>query len=205
MGDFEDFIDELGIRDDDGLPAPTWRATIRRGKLMLTAWAPFLITNGPVANLFADRDRAGVAIADLTILGDENDEVSVRYWASGANRDDADEVLATWAEDVGFRRLWLPDCTVVELQLRPERLDRASVNCPTCRSRWSDATPEFWLHVRESRMFPKWCPICGCELPQWVVKAPKEGFKPEAGLESGGPTRASVSHRSRELRQRGSR
>jgi len=178
VGDLEDFIDELADLDGEGLPAPTWRATIRRGQLTMTGWAPFLITSGPLGNLFGDRERAGVAIADLTILGDDADEISVRYWSPGRHREEADEVLATWAEDVGYTRLWLPDRVIVELERRPERLEGATVICPTCRARWSDATPEFWLTVRQAKAFPRWCPMCGCELPQWQVETPPSKQKP---------------------------
>lgn len=189
MGDFDEFIDDLVAGEDDGLPAPTWRATIRRGQLTLTNWAPFLATNGPLGSVFPGRQRAGVAIADLTIHGDDADEVSVRYWAEGTDRAVADALLTTWAEDVGYRRLWLPDF-VVELEPHPERLERAAVRCPTCRAHWSDGTPEFWLLVRGAKVFPKWCPLCGCELPQWQVVPPATRRKSNRG--SSGDERKSV-------------
>ena len=171
MGDFEDdFIEELAGQFGNETPIPTWRATIRRGKMMLTGWAPFLTTNGPMGKLFEDCERAGVAIADLTVLGDEGGALGVRYWAKGPDPEETYEVLASWAEDVGYEKLWLEDCIVVDLQRRPERLKRATVICPVCRSRWSDATPEFWLTVRNAKQFPKWCPLCGCEMPQWTVE-----------------------------------
>ncbi len=168
MGDFEEFIEEFMGEADDGVPVPSWRATIRRGRLMLTSWAPFLITGGPLGTLFPARRRAGVAIADLTNVGEG--ELAVRYWSPGPDRAEADGVLIGWARDVGYRRLWMDD-RVIELEPDPERLQEASVSCPTCRAGWSDATPEFWLTVRNAKTFPKWCPLCGCELPSWTVKA----------------------------------
>ena len=185
MGEFEDEFDRLGDADEHEVPRPTWRATIRGGRLMLTQWAPFLITGGPAGTLFRGRRRTGVAIADLSLHGEDADEITVRYWLEGADRASADEVLRTWAGDLGYRRIWLPD-RVVELETDPERLERASVSCPTCRSRWSDGTPEFWHMVREAGMFPKWCPMCGCELPQWTVEAPVDRSEKTPG---NGPAR----------------
>ena len=81
-------------------------------------------------------------------------------------------VMTTFALDYadGHRRLWLPD-RLVEIERDPEAITHASVRCDVCHARWSDGTPEFWLGVREAKAFPKWCPVCGCELPQWVTRA----------------------------------
>jgi hypothetical protein len=172
MGDHDDFPDEFGSGFDPGLeldepPDPTWRATIRRGGLTLTGWAPFLISEGPLATLLPARERAGVTIADLTIYGADDDEVSVRYLALGTGREVADAKLTKWAQTVGYSRLWLPNRLV---DLQPTALiGEASVRCPTCRSQWRDSTPNFWSIVRDAGSFPKWCPMCGCELPQWTV------------------------------------
>lgn len=169
--DLNELLDELtGISQP---PDPNWRATIRRGRLMLTDWAPFLIAQGPPGALLAGRERAGVTIADLTLHGEANDELSVRYWATGTGREAADELLADWATTLGYRRLWLPD-QLLELEPDPERFETAVTSCSTCRSRWSDSTPEFWLGVRRAGQFPKWCPMCGCEMPQWSIHPPDE-------------------------------
>ena len=175
---FNETFEELFGEDVE--PDPTWRATIRRGRLMLTNWAPWLITSGPPSNLLPARARAGVTIADLTIHGAENDEVSVRYVVRAEN-DHADEVLLDWAQRVGHKRVWLPD-HMVELDPDPELIVPMTVRCDVCRARWSDGTPEFWLVVREGKAFPKWCPICGCELAQWTsprerAPAPSRGGK----------------------------
>ena len=177
MDDFEEFLNNLTDEDGNGISVPTWRATITRSRLTLTNWAPFLITNGPLGNLFDGRRRAGVTIADLTVL--DEDEISVRYWSEGGDREEANEVLLTWAEDVGYKRCWLPDRIIAELRHVPERFSRATVRCPTCRARWSDGTPEFWATVRKSRVFPKWCPMCGCEMPQWTVAEPDPATESE--------------------------
>lgn len=113
MGDHDDdFLDELAryLEDDgDEPPSPTWRATIRRGKLMLTDWAPFLVGPGPLGSLLQGRERAGITIADLTLHGGAADEVSVRYWVTGTGREEADQRLTDWAAAVGYKRIWLPD------------------------------------------------------------------------------------------------
>lgn len=168
--DFEEIFDELLGGDGEPEPTPTWRATIRGGRLMLSGWAPWLITGGPLGNLLPARARAGVTIADLTVHGADNDEISVRYLVRAEPEDQAQEILLDWAQRVGHKRVWLPDCSVVELEPNPERITRVSVRCDVCRARWSDGTPEFWLGVREAKAFPKWCPVCGCELAQWTSR-----------------------------------
>lgn len=167
--DFDEIFNEL-TGADTGDPTPTWRATIRRGRLMLTSWAPWLITGGPLATLLPARARAGVTIADLTIHGADNDEVSVRYLVRAEPEEEAQEVLLDWAQQVGHKRVWLPDCIMVELEPDPEQIARVGVRCDVCRAHWSDESPEFWLGVRGARVFPKWCPVCGCEMAQWTSR-----------------------------------
>lgn len=173
---FEDFDGMFEF--DDGLPGnpviepespPTWRATIRAGKLMLTAWTPWLFTSGPVASLLPSDARTPVTIADLTIHGRDNDEISARFCLRREPYEKAEDILVEWARQVGYKRFWLPD-RLLELERDPEALTRASVRCDICRAKWSDATPEFWLIVRASKAFPRWCPACGCELPQWTTE-----------------------------------
>lgn len=183
--DFTESFDELAGEDGEPELTPTWRATIRRGRLMLTAWAPWLITGGPVAALLPARARAGITIADLTVHGEDNDELSVRYLARAKPAEHAQEILLEWAELVGHKRVWLPDCIMVELEPDPKRLSRATVRCEVCGSRWSDGTPEFWLGVREAKAFPKWCPVCGCEIAQWTT-APDHSRKPTKPAKAAG-------------------
>ena len=146
--DFNEQFDEIfGGEGDTPELTPTWRATIRRGRLMLTGWAPWLITGGPMGNLLPERARSGVTIADLTIHCEDQDEVSVHYLVRTDRDYDPEEILADWAQQVGHRRIWFPD-RMVELPPDPDQITGVTVRCDNCRARWSDGTPEFWLGVR---------------------------------------------------------
>lgn len=170
MDEFEEhFQHRPEESDDEPELTPTWRATIRRGKLTLTGWAPWLITGGPLGTLLPARARSGVTIADLTLHGADDDEVSVRFLVRAKPTEPADDLLIDWASKVGYRRVWLPD-GLVDIERDPQAMTRASVRCDVCLARWSDATPEFWLGVRQEKAFPRWCPMCGSELPQWVTR-----------------------------------
>jgi hypothetical protein len=129
---------------------------------------------GPLGSLLRARERAAVAIADLTLHGEDSEELLVRFHAAGRMRDEAERVLLEWASRVGYRRVWFPD-RMVEIEPSPEQIGRASVRCPTCRAGWADSSPEFWLSVRKQGAFPMWCALCGCELPQWTVSADRRG------------------------------
>ncbi len=96
---------------------------------------------------------------------------------------------------VGYRRVWLSD-RVVELEPDPARIATAEVRCPTCRTRWEDSSPEFWLTVHESRNFPHWCPLCGHEMPEWKLQ------EPERPRRHGGPAPARLQARVRSGRVR---
>ena len=120
MDEFEEhFQHRPEESDDEPELTPTWRATIRRGRLMLTGWAPWLITGGPLGTLLPARARAGVTIADLTVHGADNDELSVRYLVRAEPDGAGQEVLLDWAPEVGYSRVWLPDCIMVELDPDP--------------------------------------------------------------------------------------
>lgn len=169
--DFDDILNDLlGEGYEDGPRAPDFRVTIRDNTLTLTQWAPWLANGGPLGNLFRARERHDVTIADCTVVGEDKDELVVRYRSAGASRPQAEDTLLGWAETVGYRRAWLPG-RVEALSGGAERLVRASVKCPTCAARWSDANPEFWLAIRESHQFPNICMICGGLLPQWTVRS----------------------------------
>jgi hypothetical protein len=185
MDDFDfDELFEL-LEDGDDEPDPSFRATIRRGRLTLTNWAPWLFRCGPLGALVRERERCGVAIADLTLHGEDDDEVSVRFYAAGPKREEAERILIEWAARVGYRRVWLPD-RLVEIEPAPEQtIGTAAVRCPTCLAHWADAQPEFWLQVRESGAFPMWCPACGCELPQWTVRGERKDAPEGKGSGSG--------------------
>jgi hypothetical protein len=96
MGDDED-IEEFFTDEGDEPPAPTYRLTIRTGRVMLTDWAPWLAHAGPMTNLLRERGEAGVAIADLTHLGEDGTEIAARFYADGGDRAGAERALLRWA------------------------------------------------------------------------------------------------------------
>lgn len=165
----EEFNFEFNETEEaEGPPDPMFRATIRTGRVMLTHWAGWLASGGMWNGMLEARGRAGVAIADLTVAGGGEGELMVRYLSEGRSRADADEALCEWGTHLGYERIWFPDY-VVDLEDEGETSSRAEVRCPVCGSRWHDSTPEFWEMVRNAGTFPKWCVICGWELPQWKV------------------------------------
>jgi hypothetical protein len=145
---------------------PDFRATIRGGRLVLVVdWGPWLASCGPMY-AFLDRcARAGIAIADLTVIRGEGDvavELIVNFVCGGTERDR--EALLAWAESVGYRRVWF-DAEVHELDHEPA--GAAEARCPSCRSRFVDASQPFWQMVRRRGAFPSACPVCGGDVPQW--------------------------------------
>jgi hypothetical protein len=145
---------------------PDYRLTIRRDTVLAIDWHPWLATGGPMATMLYDRGRAGVALADLTVLHEDElaAEAIVRF-LTGDNVK-ARATLTRWAGEVGYRRLWLPG-EVVELPGPAEAL--AETRCNGCAVRLYDDGPDFWDHVREAGRFPAACPLCGADLPQWRV------------------------------------
>jgi len=112
------------------------------------------------------RARAGVAIADLTVIRDDGGVaaeliVDVRCGASPGSR----QALCAWAARVGYRRAWL-DAEVVELEPIPGGV--AHTRCSGCRVRLVDADASFWAFVRHRGAFPSTCVLCGADLPQWT-------------------------------------
>lgn len=153
---------------------PDLRVTIRRdGVVRAVTWGPHLRLCGPTATLLEARDRAGVTLADLRILRDEEDgpatEVIVES-LTGTVRPDAHRVLADWAALLGYRRVWLPG-DVRTLDTVDHALagcgGKVQTHCTTCRGRLADGTPAFWRWVRTLGFFPCACPLCGGDLPQW--------------------------------------
>ncbi|MFX8696334.1 hypothetical protein ABTM58_19810, partial [Acinetobacter baumannii] len=88
---------------------PDFRVTIRRdGVVRLANWMPWLTTNGPVYTMLHARGRAGVTIADLSVIHGEDgeaEEVIVDVLCEGLawHR----EALLEWASFTGYRRIWL--------------------------------------------------------------------------------------------------
>ena len=147
---------------------PDFRVTLRRdGVVRLVDWGPWLTTGGPLHTLLDARGRAGVFIADLTVVRDDDGAaaelvVDVRCGNRPAQR----EALVQWATHVGYRRLWM-DGEVVELAPTPG--GRAETRCSGCRVRLVDADVSFWEFVRQRGAFPTSCCLCGADLPQWTV------------------------------------
>ncbi len=150
---------------------PDFRATIARGSVRLVDWTPWLATSGPLNTLLQERGRAGVAIADLDVIreDDEATELVVRFLAG--DRPAARAALRRHARDAGYRRLWLPDQV---LDLPAWRPGRASTRCSGCRATLTDGEPGFWAAVRSSGCFPTVCPLCGSDLPQWCQIPPPD-------------------------------
>jgi hypothetical protein len=161
-------MDEIDIDERDAPLEPDFRATVVDGRLTLSDWQPFLLRGGPARSQLRSRRDAGVAIADLRRWrnDDGSGELCVEF-VSGGDRDRAERVLEGWALLAGYSRVWFPD-RVVELD--PDAVPAfpsVRTTCPTCDAGWDDEAPEFWRHVHASGCFPRVCPICGGELPQW--------------------------------------
>jgi hypothetical protein len=151
---------------------PDFRATVRGGCVRLVDWAPWLARSGPLQTLLHARGRAGVGIADLTVLrdGELADEVIVDFVTGDAEAHR--QALAGWADDVGYRRAWLPGEV---RELGPFAGGVARTTCTGCRARLIDSDPGFWLMVRRSGRFPAMCPLCGSDLPQWTTMSDRAG------------------------------
>ena len=142
---------------------PDFRLTVRRRTVLAIDWHPWLVDGGPMTTMLQQRGRAGVAIADLTVVREDDvaAEAIIRPLTGDARRE-----ITRWASDVGYRRLWLPG-EVVELPGPAEGL--AETRCNGCTARLCDDGPDFWEHVRQVGRFPAGCPLCGADLPQWRV------------------------------------
>lgn len=153
--------------DQSDVPdCPDFRLTIRRSSLLAVDWQPWLVSGGPMTTMLYARGRAGVALADVTVIrdGDVAAEAVVHFLAG--DRPAARSTIQAWAGDVGYRRLWLPD-TVVELPGPGE--GHADTRCRSCGVHLCDASGGFWQQVRRAGRFPAACPLCGAEMPQWRV------------------------------------
>ena len=120
----------------------------------------------PLYTLLEARARAGVAIADLTIIRDD-EQVAVELIVDFRGRAEPvhREALCAWAARVGYRRAWF-DGAVVETRARSRR--RGETRCTGCRARLVDANASFWQFVRHRGAFPTACVLCGSDLPQWT-------------------------------------
>src|SRR3954454_13458678 len=99
---------------------PDFRVTVRRdGVVRLVDWGPWLAAGGPLHTLLDARGRAGVGIADLTVIRDDDDiaiEVIVDFRCGGTI--EHREALSDWAGRIGYRRAWF-DGEIAELDPSP--------------------------------------------------------------------------------------
>ena len=127
--------------------------------------------------LLEARARAGVVIADLTVIRNQENvavELIVEF-QGGAERVHRD-ALREWAARVGYRRVWF-DGEVVEIE--PDPGGAAQTRCTGCRARLVDANAVFWDFVRRRGAFPTACVLCGSDLPQWTpVRRKREDRDP---------------------------
>jgi hypothetical protein len=170
---FEDFDGEeelTGTGPGEG-EHPDFRATVAAGRLTLVPWSPLLARTGPLGVMLRARGEDRVTIADLTVLDGAGGsrELVLEVVAGGPEARRAEKVLVEWARTVGHRRVWLAG-RVLDLEPPADPLRPASVVCPNCRMRWSDGTADFWACVRDAGSFPRWCLLCGGDLPQWSVE-----------------------------------
>jgi hypothetical protein len=164
-----DFDDETFEDADtaDGSDAPDFRAIVQRsGAVRLVYWGPWLQSTGPAYTLMTARDRAGVAIADLRVVRDDEgaaSEVIVEFHSGGTDIHRA--AIVDWAHAVGYARVWF-DGELVDLE--PATGGVVTTRCTGCGQRFVDGrSGHFWHHVRCSGAFPLVCSLCGSDLPQW--------------------------------------
>ena len=154
--------------DDEPAGEPDFRATVQRsGAVRLVYWHGWLGRTGPVYTLIAARGRAGIGIADLTVVRDKDGlaiEVIVEFLAGGNERHRS--ALTSWAAAAGYTRAWFDD-EVVELTSSAGGL--VQTRCSGCGGRFVDGRSEhFWHNVRRSGMFPSACGMCGSDMAQWT-------------------------------------
>jgi hypothetical protein len=156
---------------DEPCTQPDYRATVVRGRLTIVGWHPQLIgTWGPCNAHLRARDRAGIGIADLTVIREPGTRLElIVNFLCGGHRADVRDSIVRWAATLGYGRVWFPD-DVVDLGDADIPAEQPAVTrCQVCRSRWEDGDPEFWLTARKWGNFPLACPLCGGDLPQWEV------------------------------------
>jgi hypothetical protein len=170
--DEEMFDDDEGFDAEEPTPEspdePDFRVVVRRsGAVRLVHWGPWLQSTGPSYTLIAGRERAGIAIADLRVIWDEDgtaSEVIVKFHSGG--RDTHRAALIDWAHAVGYRRVWF-DGEVVDLE--PDAGGSVATRCTGCGQQFVDGrSGRFWHQVRRTGAFPATCSLCGSDLPQWT-------------------------------------
>lgn len=175
---------------------PSHRAILTRSDLTIVRWWPNLLHPGPCGEPLDRVVRKGIAVADLVVLDDGDpppEELIVRFLVPGSGTPEARDRLADWAELVGYRRVWLPDeLRALDPAARP--VTTVATRCRTCSATWRDGSPDFWAMVRNRRLFPDRCRVCGSTLPQWRPVARSQEAASAAAGDVARP--AGVDHRS---------
>ncbi len=145
--DPDDAIFDFDLDDDPG-GEPDFRATVQRsGAVRLVYWHEWLGRTGPVYTLIAARGRAGIGIADLTVIRDDEGlaiEVIIEFLAGGTERHR--NALKSWAAAAGYTRAWFDDEVV---ELTPSAGGLVQTRCSGCGGRFVDGRSEhFWHNVR---------------------------------------------------------
>jgi hypothetical protein len=146
---------------------PDFRATVLRdGAVRLVDWGPWLATGGPLYTLLDARGRAGIGIADLTVIrDDENIALEVIFDFCCGDTPGHRATLRDWAARVGYRRAWFGG-EIIDLECSPG--GSAQTRCTGCRARLVEGGTSFWDFVRLRGAFPTACVLCGSDLPQWT-------------------------------------
>jgi hypothetical protein len=166
-------IDEDDLRSE--VDGPDFRATVKRsGAVRLVYWGPWLQLTGPAYTMLAGRDRAGIGVADLRVVRDDEGmatDVIVEFHSGGtvAHR----TAILGWARDAGYGRVWF-EREVADLE--PAEHGLVGTRCTGCGERFVDGrSGHFWRHVRAAGVFPVACSLCGSDLPQWTPVHRKQG------------------------------
>src|SRR5436190_10176833 len=82
---------------------PDFRLTIRRDAVLAIDWHPWLVDGGPMTVMLRERARAGVALADLTVIREDDvaAEAVIRFLAG--DRPQTRATITRWVEEVGYR------------------------------------------------------------------------------------------------------
>jgi hypothetical protein len=147
---------------------PDFRVTVQRsGAVRLVCWGPWLQLTGPAYTMLAGRDRAGVGVADLRVVRDDEGmatDVIVEFHSGGSVAHRA--ALLGWARDAGYGRVWF-EREVADLE--PAEQGLVATRCTGCGERFVDGrSGQFWRRVRATGVFPVLCTLCGSDLPQWT-------------------------------------
>lgn len=147
---------------------PDFRATVQQsGKVRLVHWGPWLQSTGPAYPLLSRRDRAGISIADLRVVRDDEGmatDLIVEFHSGG--REEHRAALIGWARDAGYGRVWF-EREVTDIE--PTEHGLVGTKCTGCGERFVDGRSVYFSqNVRSFGVFPTACSLCGSDLPQWT-------------------------------------